>query len=228
MLLGVLLTGTLLTGCGKNKATEAASESAQTEKEGTGERTADSAEDDQKKTDETADTKTDKKAEKGTDAEETGEDALKLEGGEEVIDAIRRIIGAGMPVMGHLGLMPQSINKYGTYGVRAKGDAEAEKLVRDAHLLEEAGCFALVLEKIPADLAKRVASELTIPVIGIGAGGAVDGQVLVVADMLGMTKGFSPRFLRRYADLHTVMTDAIGQYVADVKSSDFPNESEQY
>ena len=159
---------------------------------------------------------------------ETGADALKLEGGEEVIDAIRRIIGAGMPVMGHLGLMPQSINKYGTYGVRAKGDAEAEKLVRDAHLLEEAGCFALVLEKIPADLAKRVASELTIPVIGIGAGGAVDGQVLVVADMLGMTKGFSPRFLRRYADLHTVMTDAIGQYVADVKSSDFPNESEQY
>ena len=159
---------------------------------------------------------------------ETGADALKLEGGEEVIDAIRRIIGAGMPVMGHLGLMPQSINKYGTYGVRAKGDAEAEKLVRDAHLLEEAGCFALVLEKIPADLAKRVASELTIPVIGIGAGGAVDGQVLVVADMLGMTKGFSPRFLRRYADLHTVMTDAIGQYVADVKLSDFPNESEQY
>ena len=153
---------------------------------------------------------------------------MKETGAEEVIDAIRRIIGAGMPVMGHLGLMPQSINKYGTYGVRAKGDAEAEKLVRDAHLLEEAGCFALVLEKIPADLAKRVASELTIPVIGIGAGGAVDGQVLVVADMLGMTKGFSPRFLRRYADLHTVMTDAIGQYVADVKSSDFPNESEQY
>lgn len=133
-----------------------------------------------------------------------------------------------MPVMGHLGLMPQSINKYGTYGVRAKGDAEAEKLVRDAHLLEEAGCFGLVLEKIPADLAARVASELTIPVIGIGAGGAVDGQVLVVADMLGMTKGFSPRFLRRYADLHTIMTDAIGHYVADVKSCDFPNETEQY
>ena len=160
--------------------------------------------------------------------EEKGRGGLELGGGGGGKGAIRRIIGAGMPVMGHLGLMPQSINKYGTYGVRAKGDAEAEKLVRDAHLLEEAGCFALVLEKIPADLAKRVASELTIPVIGIGAGGAVDGQVLVVADMLGMTKGFSPRFLRRYADLHTVMTDAIGQYVADVKSSDFPNESEQY
>ena len=111
---------------------------------------------------------------------------------------------------------------------KQKEDAEAEKLIRDAHLLEEAGCFALVLEKIPAELAKRVASELTIPVIGIGAGGGVDGQVLVVTDMLGMTKGFSPKFLRRYADLHTVMTDAIGQYVSDVKSSDFPNESEQY
>lgn len=130
--------------------------------------------------------------------------------------------------MGHLGLMPQSINKYGTYGVRAKEEAEAEKLIKDARLLEEAGCFALVLEKIPAELAARVAKELTIPVIGIGAGGGVDGQVLVVTDMLGMTKGFSPRFLRRYADLNTVMTDAIGHYVADVKSSDFPNESEQY
>ena len=139
---------------------------------------------------------------------ETHADALKLEGGEEVIDVIRRIIGAGMPVMGHLGLMPQSINKYGTYGVRAKEDAEAEKLIKDARLLEEAGCFALVLEKIPAALATRVAQELTIPVIGIGAGGGVDGQVLVVTDMLGMTKGFSPRFLRRYADLNTVMTDA--------------------
>ena len=159
---------------------------------------------------------------------ETHADALKLEGGEEVIDVIRRIIGAGMPVMGHLGLMPQSINKYGTYGVRAKEDAEAEKLIKDAHLLEEAGCFALVLEKIPAELATRVAQELTIPVIGIGAGGGVDGQVLVVTDMLGMTKGFSPRFLRRYADLNTVMTDAIGHYVADVKACDFPNESEQY
>ena len=159
---------------------------------------------------------------------ETGADALKLEGGEEVIEVIRKIIGAGVPVMGHLGLMPQSINKYGTYGVRAKGNAEADKLLRDAKLLEEAGCFALVLEKIPAALAKQVTESLHIPVIGIGAGGATDGQVLVVADMLGMTKGFSPKFLRRYADLNAVMTDAIGQYVTDVKSGDFPNESEQY
>ncbi len=159
---------------------------------------------------------------------ETHADSLKLEGGEEVIETVKKIIGAGIPVMGHLGLMPQSINKYGTYNVRAKEDAEAEKLVRDAHLLEEAGCFALVLEKIPAGLAARVASELTIPVIGIGAGGNVDGQVLVVTDMLGMTKGFSPKFLRRYADLHTIMTDAIGNYVSDVKSGEFPNQSEQY
>ncbi len=159
---------------------------------------------------------------------ETHADALKLEGGEEFIDVFRKIIAAGVPIMGHLGLMPQSINKYGTYGVRAKDDAEAEKLVRDAHLLEEIGCFSVVLEKVPAALAARVASELTIPVIGIGAGGGVDGQVLVVADMLGMTKGFSPKFLRRYADLNTVMTDAIGRYVADVKSGDFPNETEQY
>ena len=159
---------------------------------------------------------------------ETHADALKLEGGEEFVDVFRKIIAAGVPIMGHLGLMPQSINKYGTYGVRAKDDAEAEKLVRDAHLLEEIGCFSVVLEKVPAALAARVASELTIPVIGIGAGGGVDGQVLVVADMLGMTKGFSPKFLRRYADLNTVMTDAIGRYVADVKSGDFPNETEQY
>ena len=159
---------------------------------------------------------------------ETHADALKLEGGEEVIDTIRQTIGAGVPVMGHLGLMPQSINKYGTYGVRAKDDEEAEKLVSDARLLQEAGCFAIVLEKIPAALAARVAAELAIPIIGIGAGGQTDGQVLVVADMLGMTKGFSPRFLRRYADLHTVMTDAIGQYVTDVKAGDFPNETEQY
>ena len=159
---------------------------------------------------------------------ESHADALKLEGGEEIIDTVKRIISAGIPIMGHLGLMPQSINKYGTYTVRAKEDDEAEKLVHDAHLLEEAGCFGLVLEKIPAELAGRVAAELTIPVIGIGAGGNVDGQVLVVADMLGMTKGFSPRFLRRYADLNTIMTNAISQYVADVKSSDFPNEKEQY
>ena len=153
---------------------------------------------------------------------------LKLEGGEEIIGTVKRILSAGIPIMGHLGLMPQSINKYGTYTVRAKDDAEAEKLVRDAHLLEEAGCFGLVLEKIPAALAARVASELTIPVIGIGAGGDVDGQVLVVQDMLGMNNGFRPRFLRRYADLHTVMTDAISRYVSDVKNLDFPNEKEQY
>ncbi|NDV81374.1 3-methyl-2-oxobutanoate hydroxymethyltransferase [Bacteroides sp. 51] len=155
-------------------------------------------------------------------------DALKLEGGEEIIETVKRILSAGIPIMGHLGLMPQSINKYGTYTVRAKDEEEAEKLVRDAHLLEEAGCFAIVLEKIPAKLAARVASELTIPIIGIGAGGQVDGQVLVIQDMLGMSQGFSPRFLRRYADLHTIMTNAIGQYIADVKSSDFPNEKEQY
>ena len=149
---------------------------------------------------------------------ESHADALKLEGGEEVIDT----------VMGHLGLMPQSINKYGTYTVRAKDDNEAEKLIRDAHLLEEAGCFAIVLEKIPATLAERVASELTIPIIGIGAGGHVDGQVLVIQDMLGMNNGFRPRFLRRYADLYTVMTDAISRYVSDVKNCDFPNEKEQY
>ena len=130
--------------------------------------------------------------------------------------------------MGHLGLMPQSINKYGTYGVRAKEDTEAQKLLHDAHLLEEAGCFALVLEKIPATLAARVTAELHIPVIGIGAGSDVDGQVLVVTDMLGMNNGFHPKFLRRYADLHTVMTDAIGQYIRDVKDGDFPNENEHY
>ncbi len=159
---------------------------------------------------------------------ESHADALKLEGGEEVIDTVKRIISAGIPVMGHLGLMPQSINKYGTYTVRAKDEAEAEKLVKDAHLLEEAGCFGLVLEKIPAALAERVAKELSIPVIGIGAGGGVDGQVLVIADMLGMTKGFSPRFLRRYADLNEVMTNAIGRYVKDVKECDFPSKDEQY
>ena len=159
---------------------------------------------------------------------ESHADALKLEGGEEIIDTVKRIVCAGIPVMGHLGLMPQSINKYGTYTVRAKDDAEAEKLIRDAHLLEEAGCFAIVLEKIPATLAERVASELTIPIIGIGAGGHVDGQVLVIQDMLGMNNGFRPRFLRRYADLYTVMTDAISRYVSDVKNCYFPNEKEQY
>ena len=130
--------------------------------------------------------------------------------------------------MGHLGLMPQSINKYGTYTVRAKDDAEAEKLIRDAHLLEEAGCFAIVLEKIPATLAERVASELTIPIIGIGAGGGVDGQVLVMHDMLGINMGFSPRFLRRYANIGEEITRAVQAYIEDVKTQDFPNEKEQY
>lgn len=155
-------------------------------------------------------------------------DGVKLEGGEEIIDTVRSILSASIPVMGHLGLMPQSINKYGGYGLRAKDGAEAEKLIRDAHLLEDAGCFALVLEKIPAELATRVASELTIPVIGIGAGAGVDGQVLVIQDMLGMNNGFRPKFLRRYADLESIMTGALQQYITDVKSSDFPNEKEQY
>ena len=159
---------------------------------------------------------------------ETEADAVKLEGGEEILESVERILTAGIPIMGHLGLTPQSIHKFGTYTVRAREEAEAEKLVRDARLLEEAGCFAVVLEKIPAVLAERVSKELPIPTIGIGAGGGTDGQVLVIHDMLGINKGFSPRFLRRYADLHTVMTDAVGRYVADVKSQDFPNEQEQY
>ena len=159
---------------------------------------------------------------------ETEADAVKLEGGEEVIESMQRILSAGIPVMGHLGLMPQSIHKFGTYNVRAKSEAEAEKLIRDAHLLEDAGCFALVLEKIPAELGKRVSEELHIPTIGIGAGGATDGQVLVAHDMLGITQAFSPRFLRRYADLGTVISEAVGHYVDDVKSRDFPNEKEQY
>ena len=159
---------------------------------------------------------------------ETEADAVKLEGGEEILESVERILTAGIPIMGHLGLTPQSIHKFGTYTVRAREEAEAEKLVRDARLLEEAGCFAVVLEKIPAALAERVSKELSIPTIGIGAGGGTDGQVLVIHDMLGINKGFSPRFLRRYADLHTVMTDAVGRYVADVKSQDFPNEQEQY
>ena len=159
---------------------------------------------------------------------ETEADSVKIEGGEEIIESVQRIISAGIPVMGHLGLTPQSIHKFGTYNVRAKEEAEAEKLVRDAHLLQEAGCFAIVLEKIPAALAERVSKELTIPTIGIGAGGATDGQVLVVHDMLGITNDFSPRFLRRYADLHGVMNEAISHYVSDVKSQDFPNEKEQY
>ncbi|MBO4500565.1 MAG: 3-methyl-2-oxobutanoate hydroxymethyltransferase [Bacteroidaceae bacterium] len=155
-------------------------------------------------------------------------DALKLEGGVEILPSVRRILDAGIPIMGHLGLTPQSINKFGTYAVRAKEEAEAEKLISDAHTLEDAGCFSLVLEKIPAVLAERVAKELTIPVIGIGAGGGVDGQVLVIADMLGMNCDFTPRFLRRYADLFGTITQAVGHYVEDVKSGDFPNEKEQY
>lgn len=159
---------------------------------------------------------------------ETHADCIKLEGGSEIKESIERILCAGIPVMGHLGLTPQSINKFGTYTVRAKEEAEAQKLIDDAHLLEEIGCFAIVLEKIPAVLATRVASELTIPVIGIGAGGGVDGQVLVMHDMLGITQGFSPRFLRRYANLTEVITHAVQSYIEDVKTSDFPNEKEQY
>ncbi len=159
---------------------------------------------------------------------ESHAEAVKMEGGEEIKESIERILSAGIPVMGHLGLTPQSINKFGTYAVRAKEEAEAEKLLRDAHMLEDIGCFALVLEKIPAELAKRVASELTIPVIGIGAGGGVDGQVLVMHDMLGINKGFSPKFLRRYADLSSVINEAVSRYIDDVKTSDFPNASEQY
>ena len=159
---------------------------------------------------------------------ETHADCIKLEGGSQVRESIERILSAGIPVMGHLGLTPQSINKFGTYTVRAREEAEAQKLIEDAHLLEEIGCFALVLEKIPAELATRVASELTIPVIGIGAGGGVDGQVLVVHDMLGINQGFSPRFLRRYANLAEDITHAVQTYIEDVKSQDFPNEKEQY
>ena len=159
---------------------------------------------------------------------ETHGDCLKVEGGEEILESVRRVLSAGIPVMGHLGLMPQSINKYGSYAVRAKEGDEAEKLIRDAHLLEDAGCFAIVLEKIPAELAQRVAQELTIPIIGIGAGGGVDGQVLVLHDMIGLTQDFSPRFLRRYANVQAIMNEAIEHYVEDVKSGDFPNSKEQY
>lgn len=159
---------------------------------------------------------------------ESGGHAVKMEGGSEIKDSIKKILNAGIPVMGHLGLTPQSIYKFGTYTVRAKEEAEAEKLLEDAKMLERIGCFALVLEKIPAELAKKVAQSISIPVIGIGAGGGVDGQVLVIHDMLGMNNEFSPRFLRRYLNMYDQMTHAIGNYVADVKSSDFPNEREQY
>jgi 3-methyl-2-oxobutanoate hydroxymethyltransferase len=159
---------------------------------------------------------------------ESGGHAIKLEGGSEIKESIKRILNAGIPVMGHLGLTPQSIYKFGTYTVRAKEEDEAQKLMEDALLLERIGCFAIVLEKVPAKLAEKVAKSLTIPVIGIGAGNGVDGQVLVLHDMIGMTHEFSPRFLRRYMNLYEDMTTAIGQYVADVKSVDFPNENEQY
>ena len=159
---------------------------------------------------------------------ETHADCIKLEGGSEIRESIERILCAGIPVMGHSGLTPQSINKFGTYTVRAREEAEAKTLIADAPLLEEIGCFAIVLEKIPAALAAQVASELTIPIIGIGAGGGVDGQVLVMHDMLGINQGFSPRFLRRYANLAEDITRAVQTYIEDVKTQDFPNEKEQY
>ncbi len=159
---------------------------------------------------------------------ESGAHAIKMEGGAEIIESIQRILTAGVPVMGHLGLTPQSIYKFGTYTVRAKEEEEAEKLIKDSQLLQEAGCFALVLEKIPAKLAKRVAENLHIPVIGIGAGNGVDGQVLVLHDMLGINKQFNPRFLRRYLDLYGQIKGAVEQYITDVKSTDFPNDKEQY
>ena len=159
---------------------------------------------------------------------ETGGHAIKLEGGAEIEDSIKRILTAGIPVMGHLGLTPQSIYKFGTYQVRAKEEMEAERLKQDAKMLEEAGVFAIVLEKIPAKLAEEVAKSVQVPIIGIGAGAGVDGQVLVLHDMLGLTQNFSPRFLRRYAQLGETMTEAVKQYITDVKSLDFPNASEQY
>ena len=159
---------------------------------------------------------------------ESGGHAVKLEGGKEIKDSIKKILNAGIPVMGHLGLTPQSIYKFGTYTVRAKEDEEAEKLIKDALLLQKLGCFALVLEKIPAKLAEKVSKSLKIPVIGIGAGSNVDGQVLVLHDMIGMTNEFNPRFLRRYMNLYESMTKSIGQYVNDVKTSEFPNSNEQY
>ena len=159
---------------------------------------------------------------------ETGGHSVKMEGGEEVVDAIGRIVSAGIPVMGHLGLTPQSIYKFGTYTVRAKEEDEANKLRKDAKLLEDAGCFAIVLEKIPAALAKEVSESISIPTIGIGAGGDCDGQVLVMHDMLGINTEFKPRFLRQYLNIHEQATKAVQQYIKDVKSKDFPNETEQY
>ncbi len=159
---------------------------------------------------------------------ESGAHAVKLEGGKEIKESVERILTAGIPVMGHLGLTPQSIYKFGTYNVRAKEEEEAKRLIEDAHILEKAGCFGLVLEKIPAKLAGKVAKELDIPVIGIGAGGGVDGQVLVFHDMVGLNNEFNPRFLRRYLNLYDEITDAVGRYIKDVKSKDFPNNNEQY
>jgi 3-methyl-2-oxobutanoate hydroxymethyltransferase len=159
---------------------------------------------------------------------ESGGHAVKLEGGKEVKDSIKRILNAGIPVMGHLGLTPQSIYKFGTYTVRAKEEEEAEQLKKDALMLEKTGCFAIVLEKVPAKLAEEVAKSIRIPIIGIGAGSGVDGQVLVTHDMLGMTHEFNPRFLRRYLDMYHEMTNAFENYINDVKSGDFPNEKEQY
>ena len=159
---------------------------------------------------------------------ETEADCLKLEGGIEIIESVKAILAAGIPIMGHLGLMPQSINKYGSFGLRAKDDKEAQKLIDDAKLLEEVGCCSVVLEKIPAELAAKVTKELTIPTIGIGAGPFVDGQVLVMHDMLGLNKGFSPKFLRRYANLYDIITEAVQGYINDVKSSDFPSSDESY
>ncbi|WP_424038145.1 3-methyl-2-oxobutanoate hydroxymethyltransferase [Porphyromonas endodontalis] len=158
----------------------------------------------------------------------THADAIKVEGGSEISESIQRILSTGIPVMGHLGLTPQSINKFGSYNVRAREEAEAKKLIADAHLLEELGCFAIVLEKIPATLAERVANELSIPIIGIGAGGNVDGQVLVLHDMLGLNEGFRPRFLRLYAEMGQAVRASVGQYITDVKTRDFPNSEEQY
>jgi 3-methyl-2-oxobutanoate hydroxymethyltransferase len=159
---------------------------------------------------------------------ESGAHAVKMEGGKEIKESIKRILNAGIPVMGHLGLTPQSIYKFGTYTVRAKEEQEAEQLIEDALLLEKTGCFAIVIEKIPAKLAQSIAERLTIPIIGIGAGNGVDGQVLVTHDMLGMTHEFNPRFLRRYLDLYSEMTQAFSKYSMDVKSGDFPSDLEQY
>lgn len=159
---------------------------------------------------------------------ESGGHAVKMEGGSEIKESVLRVLSAGVPVMGHLGLTPQSIYKFGTYTVRAREEAEAQKLIEDALLLEECGCFAIVLEKIPAALAKQVADQLSIPVIGIGAGPDVDGQVLVMHDMLGITQDFKPRFLRQYADLNTIITQSVGEYISDVKSGGFPSDKESY